>query len=80
MQSISRQWHYDGPRVVLGSPSFPRLQTDLNDRQMAASREGVFIWWKLGQNLLELDVRTFPRIKKVIWDQLLVTKAEIIQS
>ena len=28
-------------------------------------------WWKLG---------TFARIKKVIWDQLLATKAEIIQS
>ena len=38
MQSISRQKHYDGPRVVLGSPSFPRLQTGLNDPQMATSR------------------------------------------
>ena len=36
--------HFDGPRVVLGSPSFPRLWTGLNDRQMGASREGVFIW------------------------------------
>ena len=47
---------------------------------MAASHKGVFIWWKLGQNLLEIDVSTFARIKNVIWDQLLATKAEIIQS
>ena len=33
----------------------------------------------VGQNLSEMDVRTFARIKKVIWDQLLATKAEIIQ-
>ena len=33
----------------------------------------MFIWSKL-------DVRTFARMKNVIWDQLLATKAEIIQS
>ena len=33
-----------------------------------------------GENWAEIDVRTFARIKKVIWDQLLATKAEIIQS
>ena len=27
-----------------------------------------------------MEVRRFARIKKVIWDQLLDTKAEIIQS
>ena len=32
-----------------------------------------------GQNWA-MDVRTFARIKTVIWDQLLATKAEIIQS
>ena len=42
-------------------------------KKMAASR-GVFIWSKLGQNLSEMDVRTFARIKKVIWDQLLPAK------
>ena len=35
---------------------------------------------KLAQNLSEMDVRTFARIKRVIWDQLLAVKAEIIQS
>ena len=76
MQSISR--HHDGPWVVLGSLSFPRLWTDLNDRQMAKTRGECLV--ELGQNLSEIDIRTFARIKKVIWDQLLATKAEIIQS
>ena len=40
----------------------------------------MLIWSKLRQNPLEMDVRTFARIKNVIWDQLLATKAEIIQS
>ena len=47
---------------------------------MAAVAKECFIWSKLGQNLSEIDVRAFARIKKVIWDQLLSTKAEIIQS
>ena len=38
----------------------------------------MFILSKLGQNLSEMEVRTFARLKKVIWDQLLATKAEII--
>ena len=33
----------------------------------------------LGENWAKIDVRTSARIKKVIWDQLLATKAEIIQ-
>ena len=40
----------------------------------------MFIWLKLGQNPSEIDVRSYARIKNVIWDQLLATKAEIIQS
>ena len=40
----------------------------------------MFIWSKLGKNPLRMEVRTFAKIKKVIWDQLLATKAEIIQS
>ena len=40
----------------------------------------MFIWSKLGKNLLEMEVRRFARIKKVIWDQLLAIKAEIIRG
>ena len=47
---------------------------------MAPGRGRMFIWFKLGQKRTEMEVRTFARIKKVIWDQLLATKAEIIQS
>ena len=45
-----------------------------------ASVAQIFISSKLGKNPLEMEVRTFARIRKVIWDQLLDTKAEIIQS
>ena len=45
-----------------------------------ASVAEMLIWSKLGKNPLEMEVRTFAGIKKVIWDQLLATKAEIIQS
>ena len=34
----------------------------------------------LGQNLSQMEVRTFVRIQKVIWDHLLVSKAETIQK
>ena len=44
-----------------------------------ASVVKMFIWSKLGENSLRMEVRTFARIKKVIWDQLLATKVEIIQ-
>ena len=40
----------------------------------------MFIWSKLGENLLEMEVRRFARIEKVIWDQLLAVKAEIIRG
>ena len=40
----------------------------------------MFIWSKLGQTPLEMHIRTFARIKNLIWDLLQATKAEIIQS
>ena len=40
----------------------------------------MFIWSKLGEALLGMEVRRFARIKKVIYDQLLATKAEIIRG
>ena len=48
-------------------------------RKMASSRGNVYLV-KIGENLLEMEVRRFAKINKVIWDQLLDTKAEIIQS
>ena len=46
---------------------------------MPADEKNVY-FVKLGQNSSEMGVRTFARIKHQIWDQLLSTKAEIIQS
>ena len=62
-------------RIVLSSE-----RINYSDKEMAAGLGEMFIWSKLGQNPSEMDVRTFARIKNVIWDQLLATKAEIIQS
>jgi len=47
---------------------------------MAVAVGEMFSCSKLRQNLLEMEVRTFVRIQKVIWDQLLVSKAEFIQK
>ena len=41
----------------------------------------MFICSKLRQNLSEMEVRTFERIQRVIWDHLLPFKdGEIIQK
>ena len=55
-------------------------QTNMQAKRMAFCRVEMSIWSKLGQKRPEMEVRTFTRIKKVIWDQLLAAKAEIIQS
>ena len=47
---------------------------------MEARRGGIFTCSKLGQNLSEMEVRTFVRIQGVIWDHLLAFKAEGIQK
>ena len=41
---------------------------------------GMFICSKWRQNLSEMEVRTFLRIQRVIWDYLLAFKGEIIQN
>ena len=35
---------------------------------------GMFIFSKLGQNLSEMEVRTFVRIQRVVWDHVLALK------
>ena len=47
---------------------------------MAVTGDEMFICSKLGQNLSEMEVRTFVRIQKVICDRLLASKAEFIQK
>ena len=51
-----------------------------NHPRLLMGRGGIFICSKLGQNLSEMEVKTFVRIQRVIWDHLLVFKAEIIQK
>ena len=40
----------------------------------------MFICSKLRENLSEMEVRTFVKIQRVIWDYLLAFKGEIIQK
>ena len=47
---------------------------------MVAGRGGMFISSKLGQNLSEMEVMSFVRKQRVIWDHLLAFKPEIIQK
>ena len=47
---------------------------------MAVAVDEMLIYSKLGQNLSEMEVRTFVRIHKVILDQLVASKAEFIQK
>ena len=41
---------------------------------------GTFICSKLGQSLSAMEVRTFVRIQRVIWNHLLAFTTEIIQK
>jgi len=50
------------------------------DCEQSITVDEMFICSKLGQTLLEMEVRTFVRIQKVIWDRLLASKAEFIQK
>ena len=67
-------------RHILTQESFVKLATihqeNYSSRKWPPTGE-MFIWPKLGQNPSEIDVRIFARIKNLIWDQLLATKAEL---
>ena len=52
----------------------------MNSTWLPTGRGEMFICSKLGQNLSEMEVRTFVRIQRVMWDHLLAFKAEIIQK
>ena len=47
---------------------------------MGTGCRGMFICSKLRQNLSDMEVRTFVRIQRVIWDHLLAFKADIFQK
>ena len=51
-----------------------------NRPRLPTGRGGIFMCSILGQNLSKMEVRTFVRIQRVIWDHLLVFNAEIIQK
>ena len=56
------------------SPLYPlmRVSSSWGIKYLIAALPGECLF---GKNWAEMDVMTFVRIKKVIWDQLLATKA-----
>ena len=70
--SITFRWTSSSSRQSVFSTTTIAKKTEEN----GSSRGRVFLF---GQNCA-MDVRTFARIKTVILDQLLATRAEIIQS
>ena len=63
-----------GTPVVFSSGGFCQVrELTVNGGQMGE-------WSNLGQHPSAMGVRTFAMIKHLIWDQLLASKAEIIQS
>ena len=74
IKSVTENWRYYF--VISPSPeSFVKFSIEEN-----GGRSRRFICSKLRENLLEMEVRTFVRIQRVIWDHLLAFKGEIIQK
>jgi len=51
-----------------------------NRPRLPTGRAGLFICSKLGQNLSEMEVKTFVRIQRVIWDHLPVLRLKLSRS
>ena len=51
-----------------------------NPPRLPMGHRGLFICSKLGQNLSEMEVRTYVRIQRVIWDHLLVLRLKLSRS
>ena len=72
--SITLRWTLSSSQQSVFSTTSDGSQRSPNGGESPRSVYLVKINW------VKIDVRTFARIKKVNWDQLLATKAEIIQS
>ena len=82
-------WKHDRILVLLSilamdppPVSFVKLAKYSRQKITGGGRGGMFtcICSKLRQNLSEMEVSTFERIQRVIWDHLLPFKGEIIQK
>jgi len=51
-----------------------------NSPRLPTGRGGLFICSKLGQNLSAMEIRTFVKIQKVIWDHLLDLSLKLSRS
>ena len=69
-----RSFHHIPPQE-----SFAKLVNELFMNKISADVRNVYLV-KTRPKSPPVDIRTFARVKNLIWDQLLATKAEIIQS
>ena len=82
------QFEYSERNLLIGQFELTHVkQVELESPDMFENRPwlptgggGMFICSKLEQNLSEMEVRTFVRIQRVIWDHLVAFKAEIIEK
>ena len=82
IESVTENWRYFrfSPwtlfRLVLSS----QLNQIFKEEITGGGRGGMFICSKLRHNLSEIEVSTFERIQRAIWDHLLPFKGVIIQK
>ena len=63
-----KQVEFESPDMFKNCPRLP------------TGRGGIFICSKLGQNLSEMEVRTFVRIQRAIWDHLLASRLKLSRA
>ena len=73
VESVTENWRY-----LRFSPGQPIKYS--REKITDGGRGGMFICSKLRQNLSEMELSTFERMQRVIWDHLLPFKGEIIQK
>ena len=76
LTSITFRWTSSNSRQSI----FSTTLDGSHDRQENGGKSRSVYLVKIGSKSLSNDSRTFATMKKVIWDQLLATKAKIIQS
>ena len=81
MMSLSANYRlfHSSFRHIPPHEDFVKLANNCLDKKWLPTGK-MFIWSNLGQNPSQMSVRTFARLKNLIWDQLLAPKAKIIQS
>ena len=81
IESVTENWRYFrfSPWTLLRLVLSSQLIKYSRKKITGGGHGGMFTCSKLRQSSLEMEVSTFERIQRVIWDHLLPFKGEIIQ-